>query len=482
MATLPTLPARTAFARARRHLDQELFLDAPPRRRITARRALTVLSIAVAATAVQLLRVWSSLPLESLWSEDGGIWLGGALTRDPLDALTTTHNGYLQTASRLVAEPVAALPVEWYPATMSIAGAAIVTGCAFVVWRASAAHIENAFLRATLAAMVILLGVAGTETLANVTNSIWFLLFACFWLLLWRPSSFPAAAGAAALAFLIAVTTVGSVFLAPLCLLRLIAVRDRRDGVIVAAFALGLAVQLGFSWNELGPGDDAGNDAFNTIPAGQPFSSQPYWDWELVPAFTQRIVGGAAAGQPLNAYLWERLGAPFAIALGIGAVALVGSALANRRTCILVPLSVGIALALFLASGYQRWGSGGALLFWSEGVSNDLGARFLVTPSLLMLSAFFVCLDAGPRGAAASERKRARWPVVQAGATAFVVICALASFSVGNRTVRGSLPWSDALAAGRAECRDPGVAGVMVQIGKPPFSGFPVPLSCAKLE
>ena len=100
--------------------------------------------------------------------------------------------------------------------------------------------------------MVLLLPVVGVDSLANVTNSIWPLLFACFFALLWRPRSLTAAVGAAILALVAALTNIGVVFLLPLWLMRLIAARDRRDLIIVAAFAIGLAMQFGLSAGESG--------------------------------------------------------------------------------------------------------------------------------------------------------------------------------------------------------------------------------------
>ena len=474
------MAVRSAFERSRGHLNDWLFLAAPPDPPVTLRRALVCAAIAAVATAIQLLRMWSSLPLDSLWAEDGGVWLGVARNGELLDALTTPHNGYLQATSRLVAASVAELPLEWYPAGMAIAGAGIVTGCAFLVWRVSAAHIQTPYLRAALAAMVILLGAAGTETLANVTNSIWFLLFACFWLLLWRPAKFATAAGAAALVFLVAVTTIGALFLFPLWLLRLIAVRGRRDVVILVAFAAGVAVQLAFSWNDLGLGPEG--PVFNPIPAGLEGSSRAYWDWELVPAFAQRVVGGATMGQPVNAYLWTQLGAVYAIVLGVGAIALVAGGLAIRHTRILVPLAVATALALFLASGYQRWGTGGLFLFWPDGESSREGTRYLITPILLMFSALFVWLDAAPRGASGRDVPPAGWVAIQAASTVFVLFCALASFSIGDRVTRGALPWSESLAAGRAECQAGDPTEVLILLNHPPLDAFSLPLPCSDLE
>ena len=241
--------------RLRGFLDRVLFPDAPFPPRITARRALVCAGIAVLCIAIQLIRMWSSVPLDSIWAEDGGTWLADAMTRGFFDALTTTWNGYLQTSSRLVAEPVALLPVAWFAAVMAICGAAIVTGCAFLVWRASAGHIESPRLRAALAAMVVLLPVVGVESLDNVTNSIWFLLFASFWVLLWRPRTFARAAAAAGFIFVAALSNAAIVLFAPLWLLRLIAIRDRRDAIIVTGFAVGTAVQLAFSWNAPAQGE-----------------------------------------------------------------------------------------------------------------------------------------------------------------------------------------------------------------------------------
>ena len=225
------------------------------------------------ATALQLLRVWSTEPLEHLFGEDAYIWLADAHSDDPLSALTTTYNGYLQTSSRLVAEAVAELPVSSWAAAMAVRGALIVTGCAFVVWRTSAAHIHDRYLRAALAAMVVLLGAAGTELLGNVVNTIWFITFACFWLLLWRPRRLAAAAVAGGALLLGAISHSAALFLAPLWLLRLVAVRDRRDGLVVVGFAIGAALQLGFSYDEIGE-----PSAFST--------TEPFWDWELCSRLT----------------------------------------------------------------------------------------------------------------------------------------------------------------------------------------------------
>ena len=137
--------------------------------------------------------------------------------------------------------------------------------------------------------MVVLLPVAGTETLDNVTNFIWYLLFACFWLLLWRPATFARASGAAALAFLGAASNIGTLVLLPLWLLRLVAARDRRDWVIVGAFAAGVAVQLGLSLNEIhGHGEPGNRPTAAFAPITTPTGTG---------AWCQRMPHGSSAAQ-----------------------------------------------------------------------------------------------------------------------------------------------------------------------------------------
>jgi hypothetical protein len=419
-------------------------------------------------------RIWPGAPLNSIWAEDGAVWLPDAMHRGFLDAVTTPYDGFVQTLSRLVAEPVAALPVSWFAAAMAISGAAIVTGCAFVVWRASAGHIETPYLRAALAAMVVLLGVAGTETLDNVTNSIWYLLFACFWLLLWRPATFARAGGAAALAFLAAASNIGALVLLPLWLLRLVAARDRRDWVIVGAFAAGIAVQLGLSLHDIHGHGEPGNRPSAAFSAYY----RAHWDWSLVPAYASRIVGGAVIGQRITGFLWEHLGTPLEVALGAILLAFVALALAarNPRTRVFIPPAVAMSLALFLVSGYWRWGRAGEVFVWPHGGWNWAGAHYMVFPALLLLSAIFVQLDAAPR-----FRSGANWARLGGGMVVCILLAALVSFRISDAASRGSPRWSGALDFARSQCVREQAASLDVPVS-PAYLGFSMRLSCTALD
>jgi hypothetical protein len=358
---------------------------------------------------------------------------------------------------------------------MVLFGVAIVAGCALVVWYATAPHLEHNYVRAALAAMVVLLPVVGIDTLGTLTNSMWFLFFVTFWLLLWRPATDLGAAGVATLAFLAAVSNAGVALLLPLWLLRLIAVRDRRDAMILAAFAGGVVVQLGYSWGDLNRLGEP--STYSTFPVVY----KPTWDWSLLPAYTQRIVGGAIGGDTISGDLWKLLGVAFEIALGTALIAFVLVVIArpHTRTRGLVLISVAMSLATFLVSGYERWSAligdrrlkaAGSQFPWPSGGSGSLQAHYMVVPTLLLITALLAMLD-GERGLA--------WARARVGAILVLALVALVSFDVADPNVRGHPTWSGALRTARVVCLHEPVTSVRVTIAP---RGWSMPLPCSRLN
>ncbi len=307
------------------------------------------------------------------------------------------------------------------------------------------------------------------EALDNVTNSIWFLLFAAFWVLLWRPASLPRAVGAACVLFLATISNVGVVALLPLWLLRLAAIRDRRDAVIVGGFAAGLAIQLGVSWNELNLSGEAG------LKQG---SLAPHWDWGLLPAYLQRIVGGATVGNEVAGNLWKQLGVAFEFVLGAALLTLAGAPLLMKRCRVrwVVPLTIALSVLLFLTTGYRRWESGGSQFLWPAGTFNNHFSRYMIAPTLLLLSGLFIALGARR---SPSERDRR---TVRVGAALAVSVAAVLSFNVGDLSTRGIPTWSDALASSRARCQSQHLTTVDVPVAPQVIPGaFTLPLACDQL-
>jgi hypothetical protein len=259
--------------------------------------------------------------------------------------------------------------------------------------------------------------------------------------------------------------------LAPLWLLRVLSAADRRDRWIVGGFALGAAVQVVAILVDGGFGG-------NGVPAGEEFSTVPFWDWNLVPAFAQRAIGGTIAGYRADARLWEGLGWAWIVVAFAALAAFVAWALRTPRTRLLVPVIVGLSVAIFLITGYLRWGSGGSAFFWETGESTDIGARYIVVPVLLLFSAILIQVDAAVLSARTPRSPRAR-TTAYAGVGAIVAL-SLVSFRLDPPV--DSARWGAELDRAEATCRAGNADSVDVLTSSQPFGQRFVEVACDRLE
>jgi hypothetical protein len=187
---------------------------------------------------------------DSIYGEDLGIFLVQAL-QHPWPLLVP-YAGYLQLVPRLIAQFVFYLPLRDAAAAFAISGALVTTGCALFIFHASAGHVRSAVLRFVLALVVVLLPVAQLEIADSGVNSPWYLLFALFWAVLWRPGTRAGMVGAAAVGFLTAASTTMSVVFAPLLLARVIALPRLREHAVTAGWAAGCLLQVPYVVSNLG--------------------------------------------------------------------------------------------------------------------------------------------------------------------------------------------------------------------------------------
>jgi len=217
-------------------------------------RSLAVLLLADAVplgVLVMLVRVAGPVPAwDSIYAEDLSIFLVQAL-QHPWHLLVPAA-GYLQLVPRLIAQFVVYLPLRDAAAAFAISGALVTTGCALFIFHASAGHVRSAVLRVVLALAVVLLPVAPLEIADSGVNTPWYLLFALFWAVLWRPGTRAGMAGAAAVGFLTAASTTMSVVFAPLLLARVIALPRLREHAVTAGWAAGCLLQVPYVVSNLG--------------------------------------------------------------------------------------------------------------------------------------------------------------------------------------------------------------------------------------
>jgi hypothetical protein len=237
---------QTPLARRVVEVLRDLFpepAEATPRR---VRRGLSVLLMVAAVplgVLVMLVRVKSApYPAwDGLYAEDLKVFLVQAL-QHPWHLLIQ-DGGYIELVPRLIAQFVSYLPLHDAAAGFAIAGALVTVGCALFIFRASAGHVRSVVLRFVLALAVVLLPVAQLEIADSGVGAPWYLLFALFWAILWRPATRAGMSGAAAVGFFTAASTTMSFVFAPLLLARAIALPRRREHAVTAGWAVGCLLQ-----------------------------------------------------------------------------------------------------------------------------------------------------------------------------------------------------------------------------------------------
>jgi hypothetical protein len=441
-----------------RRLDAELFRESPAPSPLTPARFAFGLGIAAAGVLAVLLRLGLTAPLGSIWAEDGGVFLQGALNHGFFDAFQATYAGYLHVVPRLFAELTVAFPIEWAPEIIAISGAAAVVLSAFVVWWASAGHLPNSLLRGVLAAMVILLPVVGYESLASIAYVSWFMVFAAFWLLLWRPASFGKALAGGSFVALTLMNSALGLLLAPLALLRAVAYRDRSDLALLGGFMLGAAVQ-----------------AVAVLSADHDPNQPPArWDMDLIPTFLQRVVGGLFFGYYPNSIIWIVLGKILFVVAAAALAALIYVSVVRKDAPARWLSAVAIALAIgsFFIGGYLRDLS--SYMLWEGDDHHTLGARHTIFPVLLLFTVILLQLQ---RPATALSPRA--WMITRRVVLAAIAVLALTGFYVGARS-RSEDRWSSALEQAKQSCLEPGQYTVNVEIN-PVGLGWFVTIPCSEL-
>ena len=233
-------PTARGVAAVRAHVD----LFPVTNQRSTALGWCVAAVAVVVATAVTIGRLSGSSPLDTLYAEDGRIFLSEALSRSTVAAWTTAYNGYIHLVPRLVASLAAAVGIGRSAMVFSITSSIVLALVALVVFWATAPYVRSTALRALLAVSMIALPAAQTEVYNNAANLHWYLVFASFWVLLWNPSRRWPVVTACVIVALAGLSDPLTVLLVPIALLRLVVVDRGWARLPVYAFATALAVQF----------------------------------------------------------------------------------------------------------------------------------------------------------------------------------------------------------------------------------------------
>lgn len=365
--------------RARRTLGELFPQSPPPAERTWNMRTLSV-AIQVAAvgiaTVVMLLRIPLRLPSwDTIYAEDYFEFLTQALQK-PWN-IFIGHNSYWQFLPRVIAQFVVYLPITQAARAFAVAGALVAAGCALFIYHASAGHIRTAWLRALLAVALVLLPAAPMEIIDSGVNSVWYLLPAMFWALLWRPRTRTAMAVALVLAFTAAASNSLCFLFFPLVAVRLYALRRPSEHWVSIGWLAGCLAQVPFVISAY----QSGSSRLSSQMAPPGLSLAFYGHDVVLPTFGWHMVWWLRSLAGLN-------GATALV--GVVLVAIFGVILvtqAGARPFVVTALVTGFifpVLGITVTAHLAR-----ATMFPAE----QPGSRYTVLPIFLFVSAVIVAVD-----------------------------------------------------------------------------------------
>lgn len=338
----------------------------------------------------------SGLPAwETMWAEDGRFFYSQALSLSFARTLVTLHDGYVQLYPRLIAQLASAFPPREASWVMSLAGALSLAAVSCLVFHMARSHVVSPLLRGLLAVSMVLLPVASAELLDNTVNIPWWLFFACFWALLWRPAARAGRVGAFLLCALAGASEPLTALLLPVAALRVVALRGHRtkphrtwEQTQVAGLVTGLVFQACVV------AANAGNHGVSS--AFEPGSAVG-----LGPSLSFRVGLGLLAGVKGTDWLVTH---EHALAIVLGALALcavgaAGLACPSSRARAFTTAAVCSALTCFLVPAWLR----DVAPLMAAGKVQP-ASRYQVVPLLLLISAVVVTAE-GWAGATASRRR-----------------------------------------------------------------------------
>lgn len=321
-----------------------------------------------AAVVLPLVRQ-AAVPWDSLWAEDGRLYVQDANTMPLHATLFRGYAGYGQLLGRLLAMPTRYVPVGLIPPYMALAGTTTAALLALFVYRAADTHIPAVPARLALAGACVLVPVLALENEATVVNVTWVLTFATFWALVsWSSGPFEVAARAL-VAFLAPATCPIAALFLPLLVAVLWSRRNRADALVGGAFLTGVLLQ-----------------AAMVLTTDTSVPTMPSTVRQLAVLYPVRVLASGLVGERALRELWPLWG----VWLGVGAVVLtvglaaVGLRHAGTTRCRTAVAALVLSVPLFAVPVFLR-GTFGMQL--ATDVYNANGARYAVVPVLLLVSA-----------------------------------------------------------------------------------------------
>jgi hypothetical protein len=199
-------------------------------------------------TAVGLVRQPGIGAFDTVWAEDGQIFLSGAVDKGLVGAIATPYAGYYHLVPRLLAELAALVGPGAVPGVLAVESALCTALAALLVYVASGAHLRGWLSRLLVSAVVVAMPLAN-EVPDSIANLHWIGLYAVFWVLLWTPRGIAGRIVGVTVVGLVTGSDILVLAYLPLALLRATrrmpdGRRDRYGLLLAGVLGTGLAIQV----------------------------------------------------------------------------------------------------------------------------------------------------------------------------------------------------------------------------------------------
>ena len=348
--------------------------------RSRAQRIALVCALVALGTVLQLLRQRGHPPWDTIQSDDGTGFIVPAWQHNPVSLLFTQYAGYLLTASRLVAAPLAVLPHSWDAAYAAIVPSIVTVLLGLFIIQASKGLVRQPALRWLLGLVVVFGPAVGFETTATIAQLQFPLVFAAFWAIISLDDSRRMLAVRVFVVVLAALSSVLALTLLPIAAIVALTRHRRTDRLLAVAFGIGAVPQV---------------ITLLVVPTPPPLAARTLDGIEAI--YGQRVLGAGLVGEAWGESAWNHLGTNLSVLALLAAVTLT---------------------VIFGATTVRsQWWYAGAAFVWSFGilvvslysrglvpsfvprqhVFNHDGIRYMLIPGWLVISGLVLLAGGPPR-------------------------------------------------------------------------------------
>lgn len=391
------------------------------------------------ATYLQLARQPGVPAFDSLWAEDGSIFLSDALNENGVGQLVKPLAGYLHFLPRFLAGVAEGVPLRYAGWILAAGSALIVSLLSLYVFFASRRLLPQPWARATLSGLMVLIPAASVESLNNAASLHFFVIFPCFWALLHRPQTRGATVAASLVTLSATLIDPRTALLLPVAVWKVLRDRNRLSRIVATVFVGGLVLQAVIVFVAV---------VLKTDPtvARYPVNLDESRISDLPGLYGLRVVGPLLVGERHLDNAWSAFGWSFGyLALALALLLFVyGMRQTDRRTRSWLAVSLGYSAAYFVIP-VMAWGTRNLWPFESFYLA---GNRYTIYPILFLVTAVLLLLTSSHR----PQPDRSGLGPTQIATLLFLGTLVIANVNLSN--VRAAGPsWSQELEAAQARCR-----------------------------